>query len=500
MARTAAPPAPYPGLGPRDPAPPAGAADPTAWPVIRCHILTGAENTTWPAWIIGDPVAGAISRWSVGVAQPSTWWTIGAAGPHGTLGQFTIGDGDPSSAMDRWTEVTCDLEEWTLEQRAQRSALDQFDAADLTLRLDNRHRRFDPDSADSPYNVPLADGTISTGLRPGTPLTLTASWNGRAWPLFTGEVDQVDDVMSESLARQVELRCSDAFAVIGAYDGEASTPVGAGELASARVARVLDLIGWPASKRRLSETCTVPLLATDLAGNALSLCKQAAASEGGRLWVDGEGNVCLDSHSDTWSVPVSAAVQFSAGDDLLVSPALGTVRDREQVINRLTYSRDGGTPLTLVDSGSVAKYRIRSTTKSDLLCANDSDVASLARRDLRVQAWLDKQLPKLVPTLTDHRWWPHLLGWRPRYRCNIDYTSIRPEEVRGWGAGYWGEGHWGDDGGERVLHRCWADGRRISATPAKWDVELQLVDANGWSAWRIGDPTDGRIGAVPIAW
>ena len=495
MTYTALPPSEFGGLHVRAPAVKAG-IDP--WPTVRVHIRAGTivSGALRPAWIVGDAVAGVIGGFAIGVAESGNWWVVGAAGLNGQVGTFVLGDGAVGTDLDAWSEVTCDLEEWELSQRALKS-LDQFDAASLTFRLDNLHRYYDPRNADSPYNVLLADGSIDAGLRPGTPVTITATWDGVAYPLFTGEVDSVDDRMSYAGARQVEVRATDGFAVFGAYDAEAQAVQGSGELADARIARILDMVGWPATMRRLSGTCTVPLQETTLAGNALSMCKQAAASEGGRVWIDGAGNVVLESHADVYSLPVSQFVQFEVGDDMPAAPDFGLLNDREQVVNRVSYARVGGTAVTVANTESSNRYRVRSAQRSDLICSYDVDVESLARRDLAVQAFNAERLSKLTPALSDTRWWRHVLGWRPRYRADVSYSP--GTGGGGWGSGVWGDGTWGEDG-DPVVHRCYVDGRTITASPARWDVEFQLVDASGWSVWTVGDPVSGRVGMYPIAW
>jgi hypothetical protein len=641
----------YAGLAPRDPAPQLWPDTSAAqYPVVRAHIKAGSSvpQEIKPAWIVGDATAGVVGRFSVGVASSGNWWVVGAAGANGQVGTFVIGDGDGSTDLTAWVEVTCDLEEWQLEQRVLRS-LDQFDAAQLTVRLNNSHREWDPDNAASPYNLVLATGEIDPGLRPGTPIMLTATWDGTAYPLFTGEIDEVPDRVTGGRARWVDIRATDAFAVIGAYDGEEQAAAGGGELADARVGRILDMVGWPRSLRNYTGLFGVPLQATTLAGNALSLIKQAVSSEGGRVWVSGDGAVQVRSHSDLYNEPTSHRMQFSAGDDLKVNPSdLGTVRDREQLVNRVSYARVGGTAVVVSDEESVNRYRVRSAVRTDLLCSSDLDVASLARRDLNVQAWLEKRLPKLSPNLADSRWWRHVLGWQPRYRCEVRWTPgehsgfgdpenwaitsagagaatvsstavtlaaanggtagfaratwarpvmlkdaqaavqltgfdtsgadylfasfgrawfdiyattiqlgfgaasvsatyststfrwIRIREVAGqlymdrsadgvsWVLGVLSlvsgdpqlgqpsfyatrytagsgalvlsndsSGVWADS----IVHDCFVDGRRITASAARWDVELTLTDATGWRVWTVGDPDRGRVGAgIPIAW
>jgi len=170
-----------------------------------------------------------------------------------------------------------------------RGKSDQFqtyDAGQCTVTLQNRNRVFDPaDNSGSPYQ---------SQIKP-------AGW----LQVFVNDVQKFDGGI-EDWNFSYDLN-GDSIATVTAFDGLAklnkvslANYVVTQELSSARVSSVLNLpdVSWPVAKRNIS-TGGVQVVGGTVDGtDALSYLQQVEASEHGRLFVDGSGNLTFKSIYD----------------------------------------------------------------------------------------------------------------------------------------------------------------------------------------------------------
>ena len=174
-----------------------------------------------------------------------------------------------------------------------RGKSDQFqtyDAGQCAVTLQNRDRIFDPaNGSGSPYQ---------SQIRP-------AGW----LQVFVNDVQKFDGAI-EDWNFSYDLS-GDSIAIVTAFDGLAklnkvtlANYVVSQELSSARVSAVLNLpdVSWPVSKRNIS-TGGVQVVGGTVGGtvggvDALSYLQQVEASEHGRLFVDGAGNLTFKSIYD----------------------------------------------------------------------------------------------------------------------------------------------------------------------------------------------------------
>lgn len=94
------------------------------------------------------------------------------------LGTFTWSEwaGVPTNA---WVDMTADLQEWH-SGTGRGNEREDFEPGTATVRLKNRHRRYDPTYLAGPYYGKLG---------PGSPAIIEATWNGTTYPLFTGIIE-----------------------------------------------------------------------------------------------------------------------------------------------------------------------------------------------------------------------------------------------------------------------------------------------------------------------
>lgn len=332
---------------------------------------------------IETETAGTSSA-ALGTASIETSWS--------GLGWFTIED-DPDGKIETggliadetvsesdWVDVTASVSAQTI-RHLKPSRFGAFDARTATLTLlDDETRTWDPLNMSGPYVA----GSTSL-LREGMRVRVTATYGGVSTRLFTGFVAAWPVSLGTWPAAEVVVECHDWFALLArAQTAELGVAVGSGETVDARIHRILDAASVPLVERDIG-TSTVTCQATTLGGNALSMLRAAAASDGGEIWVAPDGRVTFRSWAEMWTsdqrnltqwtltnAPTGAAAECDYDGDPLVS------NDLRDTISRAILQRVGGAEQDAVDSGLLALYGSRAFSRTDLVNSSDTAVLDLA--------------------------------------------------------------------------------------------------------------------------
>jgi hypothetical protein len=108
-------------------------------------------------------------------------------------------------------------------------------------------------------------------------------------PVWRGYVDSITPTYDAEQWDVVQFDCIDAVGEVGTYSQlEVAVPVGAGEVATSRLTRLLDTAGWPSSKRVDWDASSVTLLGTSLSSPWVDEIGQVADSEGGAVLADAD--------------------------------------------------------------------------------------------------------------------------------------------------------------------------------------------------------------------
>jgi hypothetical protein len=295
--------------------------------------------------------------------------------PHGW--DFALWDADVWETAIEWVDVSCDWQGTTITG-GRAGPLDRFRAARAVIRLDNRSGDFNAWSDVTPWAPPG-----SRHLGAGTLVRVGVDVDGHPRRhLFTGVCDTW--VHRRSGPDQwVELGCDDPLASLTLANQPEQPSQGAGEAAGARLHRILSINGLDSMPTRF-DPGVVPLQASTLADDAWSLACLTADSDGGWLWVDGDGTLVYyqgdrDTTDPRWLAPV-----VTIGDDDTIAGALcwdasPTLADnRDAVINHAAIAATGGVAHYAVDAASTARYQPRSFQRFDLIHANETWSQTLA--------------------------------------------------------------------------------------------------------------------------
>lgn len=291
----------------------------------------------------------------------------------GKLNTGTLG------AADTWTDITADVKSVRVTRGVSRvdGPVLRYEAGKALITLFDNSRNYDPDNLSGPY--------VSGGVTQVTPMRavrVRALHNGTYYDIWRGYADSWTYEYPAPNQTVCVLRATDGFKVLAGYDRAATGAVGASEDSGARVGRVLDSIGWPASDRVISVGDST-LQATTLPGNALAECQLAQDTELGELYMDEAGRVFFRNRQGIVEDSRSATSQATFSD-----PADGglpyrdapTSYDDDHLINSVSATRVGGALQTSTHdaSASIASNLTHTYERTDLISETDAEALNWA--------------------------------------------------------------------------------------------------------------------------
>lgn len=224
-----------------------------------------------------------------------------------------------------------------------------------------------------------ATGTTvdNTGrFRIGRPPTNNETGAGDVYKCFKGDMAEVA-VYGSALS---------AATVLEHY--EAGAAPWADDTTGARVARILDLVGWPAGDRSIETGASTLGAVRDLTGDAaLDHLLTVEDTEQGRFFISGAGVATFYDRNHETST--SAVAEFS--DDEIAD--LTFDYNDSNITNDMTVSRAGGLPQRAEDQDSIDAYWRLSDSKSGMLYSTDNEALAMAQ--WRVQNYAQ---PTMRPT------------------------------------------------------------------------------------------------------
>lgn len=314
-----------------------------------------------------------------------------------------------------WTDVTQYVRRIDTNRENNRDT-GSYPAGTATVVLSNADARFTPGNTSSPY----ASGGVSK-IVPKVPIRIRATWSGTTYGIFYGRVNSWQDEypgMGEDCVTTVT--CSDTSADLAAIDLAAIVAAGAGEAAGQRIQRILSAAGWPWDTD-IGVGAISTMQATTLGGNALGTAQLTADSDGGVLFVDGNGALVYQdsNYAVTNSRAISAQVTFGSGVGEVKFSSPQLTYDDTLIYNTIRYTRTGGAEQTITDPDSVALYGTRTKERSDLICQTDAQAASLANLELFNGRNPEYRVASLVVqgSVSPAAYWPLLLGARFGDHC-----------------------------------------------------------------------------------
>ena len=331
-------------------------------------------------------------------------------------------------------------------------------------------------SAESPYWI-----NGESILRPGLPVSIIATHDGRTYDLFTGKVQSWKVTYPENaIDSVVVVTAVDAVSDLNeALVAESGVEVGVGDTPGERIERVLDAIDWPDARRLVDDTDTTEILSTFYGRPVWQEIADVSDAVNGYLWVGPDGTVRFQSKS-----------QFPRAADFEVGVAAGAVPtadvqvngDIDQLYNVVALAREDGATQTVTDTDSIDKFGRRSFDRSGLPLATDDSVLSSLVYILSQHKDLRRRVEGFsIPMHAgrDDAAWRNMLGLDVLRRVSASFSTPHGTTVTG-------------DGLVRGLRLT------IRATVWTWEVStLGAPEALG--DFTLDDPTLGVLGLGTLA-
>lgn len=402
--------------------------------------------------------------WLEGVTLAAEWALSSATGTYGAW-DSAVWDLSAWGPDIVWTDVSGYLRGPTgnitlSTQRGFARGLQGWDVGRASVRLGNRDRRFSASNLSGPY---VSSGI--TGVRPWRPLRLSATYAGTRYYLYGGYGVSVRETwVPGHVDAYVDVPCEDEWSRLGAVDGLAQTPVGAGELSGVRIQRILNAAGHAGA--RSIETGVTTVQATDMSQNAVTALNLTADSEDGAVFVDADGTLVFEGRNALVNNTRSSVVQATFGDGSgaeLPCADVAVAYDGDLLRNIVSYARVGGAAQTYSNATSRSLYGDRRETRIDLVNTSDGDVMSVAAWRVAQYAQPELRITQITvrPRANPARLFPQVLGRRVR---DLIQVVVRPL------------------GGGTITQNCHIAGIRHQISGDDWITTFDLWSATAYQS------------------
>jgi len=231
--------------------------------------------------------------------------------------------------------------------RGRQFELDKIQAGTLTLLLDNRDRRFDPDNVASPY---------APNIIPTKRVNVRATWNSVTYDLYTGYVESwvpIDVAIGNVALNLVRLTAVD---LLKPFNYTTVTQFEGGSNSAAQViGDILNTAGWPAADRGTGSVVTSTQIAAQTWGPApaLTSIQTIASADGGSFFAEDDGKTAY--HDRYWAVRNNTSQALFGDASVLPSTTLAGAHNASVTTINVTSNAgfpSGGT--VLIDAEWIA--------------------------------------------------------------------------------------------------------------------------------------------------
>lgn len=249
--------------------------------------------------------------------------------------------------------------------RGRQFELDKIQAGTLTLVLDNRDRRFDPDNAASPY---------APNVIPTKRINVRATFNSITYDLYTGYIESWVPEDAEIGNVALNLVHVTAVDLLKALNFTTASQLELSNNSAAQIiSDVLNTIGWPAADRVSGSTATSTQIPAQTWGPApaLTTIQTLATADGGSFFAEDDGKTAY--HDRYWGVRNGTSQALFGDASIMPTGALfGT---HNAVVTIISLNSVIGMPsagTVLIDSELIAYTGINTGTKQLTGCTRGS--------------------------------------------------------------------------------------------------------------------------------
>ena len=305
-------------------------------------------------------------------------------------------DSNPLDASQSYTDVSAYVR--SIEtNRGRQHALDQFQTGTCSIVLSNLDDRFNPLNTSSPYYNSV---TGQTKVKPFKKVRISAAYDGTTYRLYTGFITGYPESFGgQGSDSTVRVSAVDLFKLLnlntigsrGWLIGNTSRSlVGSARLgyadvqekSSARITRLLDAFGIPATDTTISTGDLEVQAGISTATNLLSALRDVESAEQGQFFIGANGNAIFRDRNYKRTQQFASNATFGNGVGELPFSDVITNFDESRIVNIVSVTRAGGTEQLIQNNNSIDEFGARQDSLSDTLNVSDADALSVATQRL----------------------------------------------------------------------------------------------------------------------
>lgn len=280
------------------------------------------------------------------------------------LDSSVLDGADVLASDEEWVDITDAVSGDVVVSRGRNRELGEYQPGRCSVLLEDPDRTFDPDNTGSPYY-----GNIQPMREIRVMLTVAST----DYPLFRGYIQEWPSDYGPGFLPRVSIDALDGLQLLAEAELDEIAAAHDGDLSGARVSRVLDLpeVGFPTDIRDI-DTGLSRFGPTTFGENAATYLQRIASSEGGALFVSGDGDLTFRQRDHV------AVNRLTLSDD--ADPGAVEYEDLDQtfgietVKNRVRFAGTSGTVKTAEDTASQSDYKIVRTVERLNLMGSDDTV------------------------------------------------------------------------------------------------------------------------------
>ena len=366
-------------------------------------------------------------------------------------------------------DLTPNVYEITIK-RGRNILRDTYEAGTAIVRVLDPDSNFNPQSVTSPYYPYL------TPLRK---VRISATTDTTDKFLFSGYVtDYKYSYPTSQETGYVDLYCSDAFRLFQMANITTVADSGAGQDTGTRINKILDQVSFPTSMRTVATGANTCVADPATSRTSLDAIKNAEFSETGAFYLDGTGTAVFKSRAQVMSSLAATPIEFNQTTGIPYQN-LKYAFDDKLIINTCTFTRVGGSAITVFDQTSIDKYFPHSITQDNLVAQTDALVTDIAREyistrkstTIRIDEMTLDLLDTNVPTDT-------IIGLS--FFDNLEITNVQPD-------------------GSTIVKNLQCQGINWSITPNKMTATITTLEPI-CDSFIIGSSTYGIIGVSTLSY
>lgn len=178
---------------------------------------------------------------------------------------------------------------------------------------------------------------------------------------------------------KITLQCVDGFRLLNSIGITTVAGAGVEQLSSDRVNALLNVVDWPSSQRAIDTGNSNVIADPGTDRNLLDAIFTVADSEFGGFFVSKEGNATFYSRDTISKKADFEPFIFSDDGTAIGYQQIEFANDDTLLVNDVTVTRSGGSPVNVYDQTSIDTYFLHSGKRDGILVTSDAESLNQAR-------------------------------------------------------------------------------------------------------------------------